>query len=276
MERVGEHPVPAGPLAVRWLAYELDPPRAGAVTRARVAFENAGSAAWRRDSVKLAYHWLDERGNAIDWDGFRTDLPFTVEPGASVEVDAHVRAALPPGPYVFAFDLVDEHRIWFAEAGNVPLELKADVEPRIERALAAVGGDERALAEQEEPLVSTGEAAAVAYLADDAAPAPDWSRLVLDRHQEGYALVGGAIESEGGWLLRRRGRALEAWRAEQGRVPAFAHPLLCPSVVADVEPVWEEPVEGLPAARAPEWEPVLFDGRIRVALRARRARFGPS
>ena len=273
MERVGEHPVPAGPLAVRWLAYELAPPRAGAVTPARVAFENAGSATWRRDSVKLAYHWLDDRGNPIEWDGFRTDLPHAVEPGASVEVDAHVRAALPPGPYLFAFDLVDDHRIWFAEAGNAPLEVKAAVGPRIERALAAVGGDADALAAQEEPLVSTSEAAAVAYLADEAAPARDWSRLVLDRHQEGYALVGGAIETDGG-LLRRRRALLEPWRPEQGRVTSFAHPLLCPSLVADVEPVWAEPVEGLPAARAPEWEPVLFDGRIRVALRARRRSFG--
>src|SRR5581483_311385 len=41
VERVGEHPVRPGPLAVRWLAYELEPPRAGVTGRARVALENA-------------------------------------------------------------------------------------------------------------------------------------------------------------------------------------------------------------------------------------------
>ena len=70
MEPVGEHPVPAGPLAARWLGYELEPPQAGTLTRARVELENAGSAPWR--NLNLSYHWLDERGNPIVWDGLRT------------------------------------------------------------------------------------------------------------------------------------------------------------------------------------------------------------
>ena len=78
MERVGEHPVPAGPLAVRWLAYELSEQRSGITTRARVRLENAGTAPWRsrgREGVQLAYHWLDALGNAIVWDGIRAALP---------------------------------------------------------------------------------------------------------------------------------------------------------------------------------------------------------
>ncbi len=78
MEPVGEHPIPSGPLAVRWLAYELDGPRAGATGRARVLLENAGSATWRSrgtEGVQLAYHWLDDRGNPILWDGIRSAFP---------------------------------------------------------------------------------------------------------------------------------------------------------------------------------------------------------
>ena len=100
MERVGEHPVPAGPLAVRWLAYELTAPRAGALGAARVVLENAGSAAWRsrgREGVQVAYHWLDERGNAIVWDGLRTGFERPVEPGERVELATAVRAPFPPG-----------------------------------------------------------------------------------------------------------------------------------------------------------------------------------
>ena len=67
MERVGEHPVPVGPLAVRWLAYGLDEQRAGVETRARLRLENAGTAAWRSHpgtDIHLSYHWLDAAGYA--------------------------------------------------------------------------------------------------------------------------------------------------------------------------------------------------------------------
>ena len=47
MQRVGEHPVPVGPLAVRWLAYELPELRAGTTGTARLRVTNAGSATWR-------------------------------------------------------------------------------------------------------------------------------------------------------------------------------------------------------------------------------------
>src|SRR2546423_7872577 len=67
-----DHPVPAGPLAVRWFAHELEPVQAGALTRAQVVVENAGTAAWR--SLKVSYHWLDDRGNPIVWGGIRADV----------------------------------------------------------------------------------------------------------------------------------------------------------------------------------------------------------
>ena len=61
-----------GPLGVRWGDWTLDGPQAGALTTARVELENAGSVAWR-DGIFLSYHWLDDRGNPIVWDGLRTD-----------------------------------------------------------------------------------------------------------------------------------------------------------------------------------------------------------
>src|SRR5918994_825217 len=77
MELVGEHPVPVGPLAVRWLAYRLQPFRAGAESTVEVLLRNAGTATWRARGdagVKLSHHWLDDRGNAIVWDGPRVDF----------------------------------------------------------------------------------------------------------------------------------------------------------------------------------------------------------
>jgi len=77
MERVGEHPVSVGPLAVRWLAYRLPELRAGTTGIARLRLQNAGSATWwaRGDTGVLAsYHGLDDHGNPIVWDGVRTPL----------------------------------------------------------------------------------------------------------------------------------------------------------------------------------------------------------
>jgi hypothetical protein len=254
MERAGEHAVPAGPLAVRWLAFELPRFRAGAHHECRVALANAGSATW--GGVKLAYHWLDDRGNPIVWDGWRSDLP-AAEPGRELEVAANVQAPIPPGRYRLAFDLVLEGRYWLSEVGNAQLELDLPVESRIGRLLAVQGAQ---VDNQEEPLVALGEAEAVAYLAPGCEPAPDWSARVLDAHQEGYAVVGGSIEAG-------RAAQLAPWRETGGRNPSFPHPLVCPSLVAGAAGRWVDDVAGLPAFEPAENEPSIYDGRIRLRVR---------
>ena len=86
--------------------------------------------------MRAVYHWLDPLGNPIVWDGTRTALPRDVAPGETVELELAVTAPRPPGRYRLAFDLVEEHRFWFAEVGATPLEVEVDVAPRIaERAL---------------------------------------------------------------------------------------------------------------------------------------------
>ena len=263
MDRVGEHPIPAGPLAVRWLAHDLPELRAGAKTVARVVLRNAGSATWRSrgpEGVKLSYHWLDDRSNAIVWDGPRTDFGRAVAPAEEVEVEVVLRAPQPPGRYRLAFDLVEEFRFWFAEVGSSPLELDVEVVPRISaRRLAVVvhgGTDEgttAALAAQEEPFVDE-DPVATAHLVAGALPEPDWSARVLDAHAEGFAAVGGSIET--------RDRSLRAWAPGGGRNPAFSHPLLLPSLLAGIKP---GEYEGLPAYET-DGEPSIFDGRIRLRL----------
>jgi hypothetical protein len=273
MERVGEHAVPVGPLAVRWLAYELEEPRAGVAGRARMRLENAGSAAWRSrgsEGIQLAYHWLDTLGNPIVWDGVRTALPRTVAPTETVELEVPVHAPRPPGDYRLAFDLVEEHAFWFQELGSTPLDLPVEVRPRItDRRLRVVvqGGDDpdtqAALSLQEEPVVA-GEADAFAYLVAGARPAPDWSRLLLDAHVEGWAAVGGSVEVEGG--NRNVRRRLAPWRPGGGRNPRFEHALLFPSLLDGLEP---RSREGLPAFVG---EDSLFEGRAVVRLRRRSGR----
>ena len=74
---------------------------------------------------------------------------------------------------------------------------------------------------------------------------------------------GGAASPGGG---RRRWRRTP--RAP-GRIPGFAHPLVCPSVLDGIELERLPDVAGLPAFAAPADEPWVYDGR--VVLRARPA-----
>ena len=101
MEPVGEHPVPVGPLAVRWLAVQLPELRSGTTALLRVRLRNEGSAVWRsrgEEGIQASYHWLDPRGNPIVWDGTRTAFPRHIEPGETIELEVAVAAPRPPGP----------------------------------------------------------------------------------------------------------------------------------------------------------------------------------
>jgi hypothetical protein len=233
MQAVPAHEVPAGPLGVRWLAYELDPPQAGAIGTARVELENAGGAAWR--DLVAGYHWLDDLGNPIVWDGLRTPVPPLV-PGERASIDLTIRAVMPPGRYRLAVDLVLESRCWLSEIGNSMLEVETEVGPR-------------------------DTSSRVAYLTPDVEPAPDWQELSRAAHAEGYAAVGGSLEAA-------RNRSLRAYRPGGGRNPSFAEPLVCPSLLLPLAPNCT--VAGLPAWRPEGDEPWIYDAGITARLRSNR------
>ena len=141
-----------------------------------------------------------------------------------------MRGPIPPGRYRLAFDLVDEHRFWLAELGNFTPELEVDVAPRDASGARLFGAE--------------GDA--------------DQIRAA---HEEGYAAVGGSIE------MRRRPRELDAYEPGGGRNPAFAQPLVCPSLLPPLEPNTE--VAGLPAWRPEGDEPWVYDARIKLQPRLR-------
>jgi hypothetical protein len=262
------------PLAPVWRQATLAPQRAGATTTARLVLENGGAATWRSrgdEGLLVSYHWLDTHGNAIVWDGIRTPFPRAVGPGERVELDVRLHAPRPPGRYLLRFDLVEEHRFWLSEVGVETHDVEVDVAPLIAaRRLAVVvhGGPdprtERALAAQDEAVVDD-RPSATAHLVAGAEPAPDWVRLVLDAHADGWAAVGPALLPVGGPLERRRAaRALSAW-APGGRNPRFEAPLLLPSLVDGLQPAEHR---GLPAFEGEG----LFEGRAVVRLPTRSGR----
>jgi hypothetical protein len=278
-----DHAVPVGPLAVRWLSHTIPLQRAGALSVGTVRLQNAGEVPWdSRDGhgICLGYHWLDPLGNPIVWDGLLTGFPRVIAPSEQVDAPLNIAAPTPPGRYRLAFDLVDGGRCWFSEVGNVSPDIEVEVASRLSRRRLQVqiadGPEElnrltvEALRRQDEDVVSDGDA--TAFLAAGCQPRPDWSRRLLDAHEEGFGVVAGAIAVEGGFLDRRRFRALRPWASGFGRAPGWSRPLLCPSLAHDLQAQarWIEPLFGLPAMSAPErpqtW---ICDGRIVVAAPAR-------
>lgn len=281
---VPEYPVPPGPLAVRFLSYDVPTLRAATTVTATVELENAGTGTWHAFGpahIRLSYHWLDRFGNVLVWEGLRVLPDEPVVPGTRVRLELPIAAPMPPGGYRLVLDIVDEGRLWFGELGGRTLELDVEVEPRLARralAIRVAGGVEEArsatraaLARQEEPLAEESDCEAIAFLAAGCEPASDWSRRVLDTHEEGFAACAGSIEALGGPLARRTlGRELAAWAPGFGRAPSWQHPLLCPSLLAGLVPSasWAKPVAGLPALDPRGLaEPWICDGRIRVAVR---------
>jgi hypothetical protein len=221
-----------GPLAVRWHDWTLAAIQAGAVSTVSVELENAGTVPWR-NGIRLGYHWLDERGNPLVWDGERTALPH-LAPGERARVRARIRGPIPPGRYGLALDVVAEFRAWFSELGGEELHALVDVEPR------------------DEPVH--------ADLPSWVEPRHDWRERVASTHAQGYAVVTGAIAWRGD-LFHPRPRALAPYEPGPGRIPGFSHALLCPSVVDGLELERLPDVGGLPAYAAPS-EPWIYDGRI--------------
>jgi hypothetical protein len=233
--------------------------------------------------ICVGYHWLDPLGNPIVWDGLLTAFPRVIAPGETVEAPLTIAAPTPAGEYRLALDLVDGGRCWFSEVGNVSPEIDIAVSPRLAdrhlRVQITDGPEElirltrEALASQEEAVAADGDA--TAFLAPGCRPAPDWSRRVLDAHEEGYGVVAGAIQIEGSRLDRRRLHDLQPWAPGFGRAPGWHRPLLCPSFTDDLlgQARWLEPVLGLPAAQPPEFPHTwVCDGRIVVAAPVRALR----
>jgi hypothetical protein len=264
MERAGEHPIPVGPLAVRWLAYEVDEPRA-ASQKARCDSRTRARrpALHGREGVQLSYHWLDPLGNAIVWDGPRTAFPYVVEPGGTVELDVAIVAPRPPGSYRLAFDLVEELRFWFEEVGSAPLDLLLEVTPRIsERRLGVqmLGAPDRETEAALQPGGTTrhrrcGCGCALGrgchpgtrlVAARARCPSGGVTRLSVERSSQGPVAIGDVL-------------LLGTWGRTQ---PRFDRPLLLPSVLGEIE---VDEHEGLPAYDGADG---LFEGHAVIRLRS--------
>lgn len=80
--------------------------------------ENTGREIWYANGkrpVCLSYHWCDEVGQAIEYDGLRTSLGRDVAPGERIRLHALLRAPQKVGAMSLIWTLVQEDVAWFDE-----------------------------------------------------------------------------------------------------------------------------------------------------------------
>jgi hypothetical protein len=96
------------------------------INRGRVTWQPGADAPFR-----ASYHWLDgATDRVVQYDGARTELPADIPPGAMATLAMQVRAPETPGRYRLAWDLVQEHRLWFStETGATLTWTTVDVVP---------------------------------------------------------------------------------------------------------------------------------------------------
>jgi glycosyltransferase involved in cell wall biosynthesis len=98
-----------------------------------LTIENLSGADWNpADShpVQLSYHWLDERGSVVIYDGTRTPLPQPLRIGECCQAQLRVHPPALPGRYILEIDVVHEGVRWFDLGYRLPVECAPAVQPR--------------------------------------------------------------------------------------------------------------------------------------------------
>ena len=111
---------------------------AGGTYQLSVPVSNVGASQWPAqaapgvNAVALSYHWHDANtGNTIVWDGRRTPLAASVDPGATATVNATIVAPPAPCACALTLDMVREGVAWFGSLGSPTTRLLTNVAPII-------------------------------------------------------------------------------------------------------------------------------------------------
>jgi hypothetical protein len=104
----------------------------GETSHVDITLTNTGRVTWVPDGgtpFRLTYHWMDVDSNdMVVFEGVRTPLPRPVRPDQTVQLTATVQAPSEPGRYRLAWDVVQEHRLWFSLKGSPSAHSLAVVE----------------------------------------------------------------------------------------------------------------------------------------------------
>ena len=272
MERVGEHPVPAGPLAVRWLGYEIEEQRAGVATpRARAARERRlGAMALARTRGRAARVPLARPARERDRLGWDARRPFRMSYGPERRSSSRRRCSLRGHRGATGSRSTSSRS---SASGSRSSDRRRSTSPWRSGRASTSGGSESAFTAspipswklRSQPRTSrssptTPSPSLTSFPARS--PRPTGRASCSTRTRRATAAVGGAIDAES----RGDRRRLAAWAPGGGRNPRLGEPLLLPSLLDGMEP---ETHEGLPSYSGNDG---LFEGRAVVRLRSRSGR----
>lgn len=96
--------------------------KTGERVTAEIGFKNTSTVTWpskpnskNKNQVNLSYHWLNNKGEMVVFDGARTGMPNDLKAGESVELKPEILAPDKPGEYILEVTLVQEGVAWFPE-----------------------------------------------------------------------------------------------------------------------------------------------------------------
>jgi uncharacterized protein YcfL len=95
-----------------------------------VTLNNTGTMTWIADSstpIYVSYHIYDTEGNTVEYEGERTEIPVTIRPDESGQVDLLVIAPEESGDYIVSIDMVYEGVGWFSDNEVEPLSVDLTV-----------------------------------------------------------------------------------------------------------------------------------------------------
>jgi hypothetical protein len=102
-----------------------------------VRVKNTSSAVWfpiGKSPVNFSYHWIDERGEVVLYDGIRTSLGQPVLPGDEVTLATRICGPEQAGRFTLRLTLVQEGVAWFDQRGVKTLDLNVLVDATKHRA----------------------------------------------------------------------------------------------------------------------------------------------
>jgi len=91
---------------------------AGLRQQITVKIRNTGTTSLNHNEVFLSYHWRNEQQDVVQWDGIRTELPFSLAPDESVETSILVQSPYSSGNFILELDAVIEGVTWFTWSGQ--------------------------------------------------------------------------------------------------------------------------------------------------------------
>ncbi|BCW92697.1 MAG: hypothetical protein KatS3mg007_0591 [Thermoanaerobaculum sp.] len=133
----------AAPCPSGWRVEAFQPPKLVWAT-AQVAFPvevtNTGDQPWSsQTSDHVSYHWRDLSGQVLVWDGDRSELGGTVNPGETQLVLVRVRVPREPGVYLLELAMVREQVCWYPPPSGRARLAQVRVLPRLPFLVGGLG-----------------------------------------------------------------------------------------------------------------------------------------